>query len=403
MRRTQTQTAIKPIVLFSQMTIYLIIALGFLSQIGFSGSRVAVSLLALELGANQVAVGIIIALYALCPMLLSIVIGQFVDRVGLRMPLILGIVGITIGLLLPPLFPGIAVLFVSAILLGLAHQFFLLPIEAGIGGIGGPEKRAANYARLSMGWSAAHFAGPFIAGISIDHIGHVEVYWVLVVFSVLPGLILWFRPNLLPGKASHAKKEGHGSVIELWRIAPLRTVFITGAVINAGQNLFQFYFPIYGHALGISASAIGLILGLVAAASFLIRSVIPWLMRKRTEAQILTYAIFTTAFAFVLLPFVANPYALAAIAFLLGLGAGCANPLSMSLLYLLTPPGRVAESLGLLKTVYNFSHVVIPLVFGSVGATFGFSTVFLSNATMLFAGGLLIRKPHFPTANPGPK
>ena len=385
------------------MTIYLIILMGVLGQLAFSGSRVAVSLYALELGANQVTVGIVIALYALCPMLLSIVIGKFVDRVGLWLPLVIGIAGIGIGLALPPLFPSITVLYVSGTLLGLAHQFFLIPIEAGVGGIGGPKKRTANYAVLSMGWSAANFLGPLIAGFSIDHIGHVQVYWVLASFSVLPLLILWFRPGLLPRTAMHAGKGGHGSVLELWRISTLRTIFITGAVINSAHNLFQFYFPIYGHALGISASAIGTILGVVSAAAFLIRGVVPYLMRKRTEAEILTYAVFVAAFAFMLLPFVGNPYALAAIAFLLGLGAGCANPLSMSLLYVLTPPGRVAESLGLLKTVYNVSHVVIPLVFGSVGAAFGFSTVFLSNAAMLVGGGLLMRRTRLGTADPGQK
>ena len=385
------------------MTIYLIIVMGTLGQLGFSGSRVAVSLYALELGANQFTVGVLVALYAVFPLLASIFIGKFVDRVGPSLPLIMGIAGMGIGLVLPPLFPGITVLYVSCTLLGLSHQFFLIPIEAGVGRIGGPEKRATNYAVLSMGWSIANFFGPLVAGFSIDHIGLVQVYWVLASFSALPVLILWFKPGMLPRTAMHASKDGHGGVLELWRIPTLRTVFITGAVINSAQNLFQFYFPIYGHALGISASAIGTILGVVSAAAFVIRSLVPFLMKKRTEAEILTYAVFVAAFAFVLLPFVANPYALAAIAFLLGLGVGCANPLSMSLVYVLTPPGRVAESLGLLKTVYNVSHVVIPLVFGSVGAAFGFSTVFLSNAAMLVAGGYLMRNIRLPAADPRPK
>ena len=135
----------------------------------------------------------------------------------------------------------------------------------------------------------------------------------------------------------------------------------------------------------------------------MIRSVIPLLMKKWTEAEILASAVFIAAGAFVLLPFVANPYALAAIAFLLGLGVGCANPLSMSLIYVLTPPGRVAESLGLLRTAYNLAQWVVPVVFSGVGAAFGFSTVFLSNSAMLFAGGLLMRKTRLPVIEPRPK
>ncbi|MBI4192575.1 MAG: MFS transporter [Betaproteobacteria bacterium] len=377
--------------------------MGVTSQVGYNGSRIAVSLYALELGANQFTIGVLVALYAVFPVLLAILVGKFVDRVGPKLPVIIGVAGTGVALLLPPLFPGITVLYVSCIALGLTHLLFTLPIEASIGGIGGAEKRAANYALLSMGWSVANFFGPVIAGFSIDHVGQVQVFWVLASFYVLPMLILLFKPGLLPRTAMHAGRDKHGSVIELWRMPNLRTVFITGTVIHSAQHLFQFYFPIYGHSLGISASAIGSILGVLAAAAFVIRSTIPFLMKRRTEAEILTYAVFSAAFAFVLFPFVANPYALAAIAFLLGLAVGCSNPLSMSLLYVLTPPSRVAESVGLLHTAYNFTHLVIPVVFGSVGAAFGFSTVFLSNAAMLVAGGLLIRKTRLPIADLRPK
>jgi MFS-type transporter involved in bile tolerance (Atg22 family) len=97
-----------------------------------------------------------------------------------------------------------------------------------------------------------------------------------------------------------------------------------------------------------------------------------------------------------LLPFFVSPYALGAIAFLLGLGVGCAQPMTMSLLYVLTPAGRIAESFGLQKTVRNGAQLAVPVVFGSVGAAFGVSTVFISNFVILVASGLLLRKAGIP-------
>ncbi len=384
------------------MTIYLIIGLGILSQLGFNGSRVAVSLYALEMGASQFTVGILVACYAVFPMLLAILVGRFVDRVGPRLPVMIGVIGMGVSLLLPPLFPGIAVLYVACISLGLTHLIFMIPIEASIGGIGGPGKRTANYALLSMGWSLANGLGPVITGFSIDHWGHTQVFWVLAAFSVIPILVFGLKPGLLPSTASLKGSGMRGSTMELWRMPGLRTIFITGAVIHSAQNLFSFYFPIYGHSLNLSASAIGIILGLVAGAAFVIRSFIPFLLKKWTEAEILASAVFIASGAFLLLPFISNPYALAAVAFLLGLGVGCANPLSMSLIYVLTPPGRVAESLGLLRTAYNLAQWVVPVVFSGVGAVFGFSTVFLSNSAMLFGGGLLMRKSHMPAPDRKP-
>ena len=77
------------------------------------------------------------------------------------------------------------------------------------------------------------------------------------------------------------------------------------------------------------------------------------------------------------------------IAFVLGLGVGSAQPMLMSLIYVLAPAGRTAEAIGLYKTLRSVTHVVIPVFFGSVGTAFGFKTVFLSNAGILAFGGWL--------------
>lgn len=379
------------------MTIYLVVLMSVLSQAGFSGSRVAVSLHALELSANQFAIGVVIALYSLCPMLLSIAIGRFADRVPPRLPVIIGSAAMTAVLILPPLVPGLAALCVAAFVLGLAHQVFSIPLEAIVGGIDGAKNRARNYALITMGWSAANFFGPLIAGFSIDYIGQREVYLVLAVLTLAPVPLLLFKPDLLPRAANvHAGGEARGGVLELWRMTPVRITIIAAGVVGSAQDLFQFYLPIYGHSIGLSASAIGTILGVVFVAAFVIRGIIPILVKQMTEARILTSAVFIAALAFSLLPLVDNPYSLAAIAFLLGLGVGCAQPMTMSLLYLLTPAGRIAESFGLQKTVRNATHLVVPLFFGSLGAAFGVTTVFLSNSAILVASGLLMRKARIP-------
>ena len=385
------------------MTIYRVVLISVLSQIGFGGSRVAVSLYALELGANQFTVGVIVALYSVCPMFLSIAIGKFADRVPARLPMILGSVAMVAGLLLPPAWHGIASLCVAAFLLGLGHLVFSLPLEAVVGGIGGPQHRARNYALITMGWSVANFLGPLIAGFSIDSIGHQRALWVLAVFVALPIVMLWWWPRLLPHAVRHADSEKRSSVLELWRIPSLRATFIAGGIIGSAQDLFQFYMPVYGHAVGLSASAIGTVLGMVALAAFVIRAIVPRLVKKLSEATILTSAIFVAAFAYLLLPFFVNAYALAAIAFLLGLGVGCAQPMIMSLLYVLAPAGRIAEAIGLYKTLRSVTHVVIPVFFGSVGTAFGFTTVFLSNSGVLAFGGWLQRKTRVAADTPQAK
>ena len=371
------------------MTIYLVVLLAVLNQAAFNGSRVAVSLLALELGATQFTVGVLIALYSVCTMLFSIAIGRISDRVPPRLPMIVGSVMTVVGLVLPALVPQLAALYLAALLLGLGHQVFNIPLEAVVGGVGGPQHRARNYALITMGWSVANFIGPLVTGLSIDTIGHRHAFWVLGALAAVPIAIMGFMPRLLPQSISVAQSDKSGGVLDLWRIPQLRATFVAGAIIGSAQDLFQFYMPVYGHAVGLSASAIGTVLGMVALAAFVIRASIPILVKRVGEARILVSAIFVSAVAYVLLPLFQTAAPLAATAFLLGLGVGCAQPMLMSLLYVLAPAGRIAEAIGLYKTLRSVTHIVIPVFFGSVGTAFGFATVFLSNAGILAFGGVL--------------
>ena len=54
------------------MTIYLLVLISILNHAAFNGSRVVMSLLAIDLGANPFAVSVLISFYALCPLLLAI-------------------------------------------------------------------------------------------------------------------------------------------------------------------------------------------------------------------------------------------------------------------------------------------------------------------------------------------
>jgi predicted MFS family arabinose efflux permease len=372
------------------MTIYLVVLVSILSQIGFGGSRVAVSLYALELGANQMMVGVIVALFSLCPLFFSILIGRWCDRMPPHVPIIWGSALMAVALLLPVALPSVLILCLLGVLNGLGHLVFGIPIEACVGGVGGPQHRARNYAFITMGWSIANFLGPLITGILIDTIGHQRVFWVLALFVALPIPVMLWRPALLPpSPKSHAEAASTPSVMDLWRIPALRSTFIAGGIIGSAQDLFQFYMPVYGHAVGLSASAIGAVLGMVALAAFVIRAVLPFAVKRLSEATILITAIFVAALAYALLPFFTTAVPLAMIAFLLGLGVGSAQPMLMSLIYVLAPAGRTAEAIGLYKTLRSVTHVGIPVFFGMVGTAFGFKTVFLSNSAILAFGGWL--------------
>jgi MFS family permease len=374
------------------MRLHLIVLMCTLSHAGFAGSRVAISLYALELGAAPLTIGVLMALYAICPLLLAVYVGRLADRVGPRLPMLIGTIGVTAGLLLPAIFPGMAALYVTALVLGSTFHFFFITVQGIAGGIGGAENRARNFAMIGLGFSAAGFIGPFLAGLAIDHLGHVSAFLVLAAFPLVPVMMLWLKPKFLPRAHPRSATDVKRSAMDLWRVGALRRTFIASGIISSAWDLFQFYFPVYGHSIGLSASAIGAVLGVFALATFVIRVILPALSRRYTEAQVLTAGIFVAAATFALFPIFTNPYILAVVAFALGLGVGCGQPMSMSLIYALAPAGRQAEAAGLRVTANNVTHLLIPILFGSVGTAFGYTPVFVSNALLLVAGGVIMRR-----------
>jgi predicted MFS family arabinose efflux permease len=367
------------------MAIYLVALMCVLNHAGFAGSRVLMPLYALTLGADQFAIGVMMSLYALCPMLLAIPAGKLVDRVGARLPMLVGTIGTFVALLLPYFSPGLGTLYLTALVLGTSFQLFFVAVHGTTGAIGGAENRVRNYAAISIGFSMAAFFGPLVAGFAIDHLGHLPTYLVLAGCTVIPALLLSIGPDILPKAAGTAEAQKK-SAFDLMRIPRLRNTLIASSLMSAAWDLYLFYFPIYGHAIGLSASAIGAVISSFAAAVVVIRVVLPLLVRRIPEFDVLIYTIAFAGAAFLLFPFFTNPYLLAAVSFVLGFGLGCGQPISGSLIYSLAPPGRAAEGAGIRVMLNNVTHTVVPLFFGALGTALGFVPVFMSCAAILFGG-----------------
>jgi MFS family permease len=173
---------------------------------------------------------------------------------------------------------------------------------------------------------------------------------------------------------------------------PLRRVLITGAVILTGIDLFHFYMPIYGHHIGLSASQIGMVLAVFSAASFVVRVWMPAIVKRLGAERVLILSMFVAATTYLAVPYITHVIVLCVVCFVLGLGTGCGQPLSLSMIYERAPGGRSGEALGLRATLNNFTHMVTPLLFGAIGTAFGVAPVFWCNSLMLAGGGIIIRR-----------
>lgn len=369
------------------MIIYLILFLGLLNWATFMSSRVLMSLYAIELGASAAAIGLLIALYGLGPLLMSVHAGKVADRVGTYRPILLGSGGLALGLALPYFAPSLPVLYVAAVVMGSALVYINIALQHLVASLGSAEERTRNVSLQSLAIALGAMIGPFLVGLSIDHAGHVRTYLYLALI-VACSCVGWVAcRRLIPHSGRPTEKPAAGRALDLIKQRDLRRVIIAGALIIAGIDLYSFYMPIYGHSIGLSATMIGVVLGAFASATFVVRILMPRLVRRWGEERMMTASLCLGGAAFLLFPFVHHVAALLMLSFALGLGLGVGQPLSLIMTYNRAPAGRAGEALGVRFSVVNLTHMVIPLVFGSVGSALGLVPVFAANSAMLLAGG----------------
>lgn len=374
------------------MTVYLIVLLSVLSSIAQRGSKVLVSLYALELGATELTVGVLAAMYAVFPLLLAVQAGRVSDRVGVRYPILLGAITMAVALALPFFGGGLVVLFLCPALLGLGHIFFHVSIHHLIGSLAANGARTRNFGTFALGSSIAAFIGPSLAGFSIDIAGYPPAFALLAGIAALPALIVLVHQRLIPPHVRHSAEDRARSAFDLLAIPGLRRTLIMSGVTLTGIELFSFYLPIYGRSIGLAPSAIGMILSSYAVAGFIVRIAMHRLANRFTEVGVLSGSLFIAAVAYLAVPSLADAIVLAVAAFVLGLGLGSAQPLTIILTYNHAPQGRAGEALGLRLMVNKVTQIGVPLAFGGLGAALGAAPVFLSTGVFLLAGGVLSLK-----------
>jgi MFS family permease len=371
--------ALKPLVFFVLLTV--------LSHIGFVGSRITMSLLAISQGASPFAIGVLMSLFAVVPMLLAVYGGRLVDRVGPYRPILVGGAIVAAGVLVPFGLPLLPVLFGAAVVIGTAFMLQHIALNHVIGSIGDPSERPVNFSWFALGYAISGFIGPLMAGFAIDLVGHRGAFLLLALPPAAGTALLAWRRHAMPPPMHKGEPPAQRSVADLLRVPRLLPVFLFSGLLATGWDLYAFVIPIHGTQEGLSPSTIGIVMSSFALATFVVRLFMPAVARRMSEWTVVSTALVIAGVSYSLFPLVSSVPPMIALSFLLGLGLGCAQPMIMAALYAASPAGRQGEVVGLRTTMINASQTFMPLGFGAVGTALGMSPILWTMAAALLAGG----------------
>ena len=374
------------------MPLALVVLVTILTHTAYNGTRLTFSLEALRLGATPLIVGMLVSLMAALPMALGVFSGRLVDRVGVRKPMIVSVSIVIAGITLAAIVPGIAILPLVAITVGSAFALFQICVQHMVGDMSGPAERRDNFSLLALGFAVSNFLGPTVSGVAIDHLGFRVTFCILAAFACTSLAIIFSRRGTLSHTPEHSRSTDARSATELLRDRELRRVFVASGLLASAWDLYTFVMPIYGTSIGLSATTIGLILGSFAAATFVVRLMLPWIQRRIHEWPLITVTFVIACISYAAFPMVRTVPLLASLSFVLGFGLGATQPSLMALVYATAPPGRAAEAVGLRTVALNTSTTVFPIFFGGLGSVVGVGPVFIAMSVIMAGGGFLSRR-----------
>jgi len=375
------------------MPLALLLVLSSIAFITMKGSRILMTLYAVNLGAGPFEVGILFALYGIFPFLLAIAAGRLADRFDNRLLIYWGLGTYTISLAIPYFFPSLTTLYLVAPLWGFTSMLWVVATQNLVGVLSTAETRTKSFSYYSLGESVGSVIGPIAVGLAIDSVSHLPTFLLIAIIPAFCGLTVAFKRDLFPSTAVVSSgAQAPRNMKDLLALAAMRNALLSNAAVMTGLDLFNLYMPLYGHSLNFSATTIGLIMGTFGTAAFVTRLFIPPITKRYGERAMLAGAFIISGVAFMAFPLTTSAPLLAASAFVLGLGLGCGQPLSMILSFNAGPPGRSAEAISMRLAVSYGAHVFVPPAFGIVGAAVGgVATIFWTCAAIMGCGSWINR------------
>ena len=358
-----------------------------------AGLRMTAPLQALRQGHPEWVLGLLLALFALAPIALAMAAGRLADRHGYHRPVRIAVGLLVAGAAVAVASSHIAAACVAALLTGAGANMGLIAIQRSAGRMASVStERIRIFSWLGLAPALSNVVGPVAAGLLIDWQGFRAAHAFLM---LLPLAALYFGRHVPREAAPQRAEPGDAPAPKAWdllRLPGLRRLLLLNWLISASWDVHTFVLPILGHERGLSASAIGAILGVFALAVAGVRLVIPLLAHRLSEGQVLAAAMLGAAAMLVIYPFVHTAMAMGTCAVVLGLALGSVQPMVMSRLHQVTPAARHGEAIALRSVTINLSSTLMPLLFGVVGATVGASSLLWAMAAAMLAGSLRARR-----------
>lgn len=356
-------TAVQTPVFRHRVSLLIVYMTVFVYFLGFHALLPIITPYAISLGASVGVAGLIAGAYSAVNLLGNLGAGYWTDRLGRKMPLVMGLVIVGVALLFYPVAANPRALLWVRILHGLGAALVAPASLSYIGDSSLPGRRARAMAVYGAAIGLTTLIGPPLAGVMKDRVGYAPVFVALAALTLAASLPAYaLTREILPGAA----RSQAGQVRQILGRRRLFVAFAATFCLLFSLGTLIVFVPLAGETLGFSSARVGMVFASFALAATLVQ-VLPVgrLSDRWGREPLIMLGLALLMGALLLLPWLNRWGTWMAAMFLYGTGFGVMFPAMTALIADETEPQTRGTASGVFTAVFSLGASVGT---GSAGA-----------------------------------
>ena len=348
---------------------------------------------AIELGVPPALLGLLVASFALVPLLLALPAGDLSDRYGEAAVMLVGTVVMAgAALLLVVNDNSFAVLMLGMVLLGTGHLLCAVGQQSWVANSASRDRLDSAFGYYTFAGSVGQVAGPGLLGLFGSSSALPPAHDVFVAgFGLTVALVL---VTLFVRRASDPHAEiprRDRRVAALLRTPGLPRALVVSSVVLAAMDITLVYLPALGAEEGLSVGVVSVLLTVRSVATMTSRLftgvLTAWLGRR----LLLVISIAASGVAIGAVASSVPLWVMFSCMVVAGFGLGVCQPATLAWLAEITAPGVRGKVMSLRLVGNRFGQVVVPTGIGLVAAGLGAAGVLWVTAGALVAASAASR------------
>lgn len=372
---------------------FMLVVAGAVGRFGYQMARSPVlPLFGHSLGASGAFLGLIVAASTLTGVLIKLPAGALSDLWGRRVLLRIGAVFFAVPPFLYIFVHSAGALLALRFVHGLATAIYG-PVASAVVASLSSRGRATRLGFLASAQDIGSASGPLVGGLVLAWTASFyDVYWLVGIVGVVALLIVWtLPPEVTNDQIEPSPDRSRWSLFRagLWEVVSAPPVVLTSAMEASmwlGYGAFLAFFPIYGHAIGLSVLQITLVLGALLATSFVWKPIGGWVSDRIGRKPMISVGLVLGAVALPAIFASRNVIVLGLLSLVLGLSVATVTPSTNAFVADLVRSRSLGAAMGVFGTIWDSGEALGPIIAGALLVSTTYTlTFFLIAAFMLVA------------------